>query len=80
MQMSHFIHSTVIVYLLWAHLSDKRNKKISKCRIYANHAVLKSKCRTRDNLGAIIKTSVKLYLGGFKEIRPVFDLCQHIKL
>ena len=68
--MSHFIHTTVTVHLLWAHLSDKRNKMKSKSRIYANHEAQTSKCRT--NLGAIIKSSVKLYFGGFKEIRSVF--------
>ena len=51
MQMSNFIHFIVTVHLLWAQLSDKRKKMKSKCRIYANHAALKSKCRTRDKLG-----------------------------
>ena len=66
-----FIHFTVTVHLLWAHLSGKRNKMKSKCRTYANHAAHQN-VALGTNLGAIlIKTLVKLYLGGFKEIRPV---------
>ena len=68
--MSHFIHFTVTVHLLWAHLSGKRNKMKSKCRIYANHAA-RQNVALGTNLGAIIKHLVKLYLGGFKEIRSV---------
>ena len=53
MQMYYFIHSIGTVHLLWAYLSDKRNKMKSKCRIYANHAALK--CRTQDKLGCLNK-------------------------
>ena len=52
-------------------MSDKRNKMISKCRIYTNHAVLKSKCRTPDKLGCHNANFLKIILGGFKEISPV---------
>ena len=58
--MSHFNHSTVTVHFLYAHLSDKRNKMKSKCRICANHAALKSKCRTLDKLGCHNKNFRKI--------------------
>ena len=71
MGMSYFIHSTVTVHHLWAHLYDKRNKMKSKCRIYANHAALKAKCRTRDKLGGLNKNFRKIIFRWVQGIRPV---------
>ena len=62
MRMSHCSHSTGTVHLLGVHLADKKNKMKSKCRMYANHAALKSKCRTWDKLGCHNKNFRKIIL------------------
>ena len=71
MRMSHFIHSTVTVHLLWVHLSDKEIKRKANAGYMQIMQPLSQNVALGTNLGAIIKTSVKLYLGGFREIRPV---------
>ena len=72
MLMLSFIHSTVTVHLLWANLSDKRNKMKSKCRLYANLAALKSNSHTRDKLGCHNKNFGKII---FRWSSMKIDLC-----
>ena len=64
MQMSHFLLSLFIFCGLIC-LIKEQMQDMQIMQPYSQNVALGT------NLGVIIKTPVKLYLGGFKEIRPV---------
>ena len=62
--MSDFIHSTVIVHLLRAHLCKKINKMKSNAGcMQTMQPESQNNALAGTNLGAIINTYLKLYLG-----------------